>query len=69
MAAIKLAAASWQYVSPAENNLGQDRPCMNGICFAGQTRSVSHVRPGIRRKKSCKGCTYVRPDGTSSSVR
>jgi hypothetical protein len=29
MAAIKLAAASWQHVSPAEDNLGQDLSCMN----------------------------------------
>jgi DNA topoisomerase I len=30
-------------------------------------RYVSDVRPGIRRKKSSKGFTYVRPDGTKLS--
>jgi DNA topoisomerase I len=30
-------------------------------------RHVSDIRPGIRRKKSGKGFTYVRPDGTQLS--
>jgi hypothetical protein len=30
-------------------------------------RYVLDVGPGIRRKKSCKGFTYVRPDGTKLS--